>query len=139
MVVRGTEEEVLTIWAQFRLKHPWKGEHKDPCVEHMSITRMQGDVVICFQADNWEWYSGYEDVDRINTLWAFFYDWYHRPLDEDGEQTTTSMAGIFLRIGEDNEDVEQQSFNEGYDLASLNRSISSDYSVDLKNDLRSQL
>jgi hypothetical protein len=135
MVVQGVEEEVLTAWGAFRLTNPWTGIGKDPCEEHMSITRSKVYVTICFTAEDWKWYGGYEDVDRINKLWSHFSDW-----PSDNEVSGMRMSGAFIRIGEDDTDIDTKYFGDGpYDLARVTRSIDSQYSVDLANDIRSKL
>jgi hypothetical protein len=135
MTIQGPEEELLTTWAAFRLKNPWvapDSSDKDPCVEHMSITKNEtGNVLtLCFVASHWKWYDGYPDVDRIMQLWKHF----------AGNETASTSSGIFIRIGEENTDIEEKTFGDSpWELASLVQSISSDYSVDLENDIRSKL
>jgi len=56
----------------------------------------------CF-IDGIKWYSGYEEVDKYNTL---FSEWDEMFADPDALQAEPIFHYEFLRIGEDYEDVE---------------------------------
>jgi len=132
-VIKGTEEEVLTAWAEFRFKNPFTNSSiKDPCIEHMSITTSGLYAAIVFKAEQWKWYAGYTDVDRLERLWTFF---------EDRSSTANCLIGRFCRIGEDEEDNENRAFGENcYEInLGIERSIYCDDRVDHENDVRSKL
>ena len=65
-----------------------------------------------------KWYDDYEDVAWYNRLYALAEEMY----DED---TSLDLRGMFLRIGEDSEDVVEQFFggNIDWDTAQIYRTI----------------
>ena len=58
-----------------------------------------------------KWYEGYEDVDSYMALFHSI-----KPYED-------YIDAIFLRIGEDREDLEEHIYGSGYSLASIERSI----------------
>lgn len=74
-----------------------------------------------FYNEDVKWYDGYEPVDGVNNLYAFFEE-----LD-DGEG---KYRGAFCRIGEDQTDVTVEHFGEdGWELAEVSRSIDIDLTL----------
>lgn len=71
-------------------------------------------LVLGGQGTDWKWYDDYPDVRAHNTIFEYFAE-----LSEDNEQ----LHGIFLRIGEDDDDIESREFNEGYELGRVVRGI----------------
>jgi hypothetical protein len=71
------------------------------------------------------WYSSYPDVQAMEQLWA---------LAADSTCEELPIYGRFVRIGEDDSDTETKTFGDdggdGYDLASVHRSI--EHNIELK-------
>jgi len=68
-----------------------------------------------FYNEDVKWYDGYEPVDGVNKLYAFFQE-----LDDDEGK----YKGAFCRIGEDETDSSVEHFGEdGWELAWVARSI----------------
>ena len=78
---------------------------------------------------HWKWYEDYPDVRAHNTIFEHFAE-----LSEDDEQ----LHGIFIRIGEDDDDVESRDFNAGYELGRVVRDIDRAYNG-FGTDLRPRL
>lgn len=88
-----------------------------------------GDTFI-FHAEDVKWYttSNFAEVDMIERMWEFARD--------IEEQWPDSLDGRFIRIGENNDDVEDQFFgNDPWDLGCVERRIEMPYASLLgKND-----
>jgi len=68
-----------------------------------------------FYNEDVKWYDGYESVDGVNKLYAFFEE-----LDDDEGK----YKGAFCRIGEDPTDVTSEHFGEdGWELVCVTRNI----------------
>jgi hypothetical protein len=68
-----------------------------------------------FYNEDVKWYDGYEPVDGVNKLYAFF----EELNDDEGK-----YRGAFCRIGENSEDVTEEHFGEdGWELSYVARSI----------------
>lgn len=67
-----------------------------------------------------KWYGAYEDVKAFtSTFWAAH--------DAQDHESLADLSGLFLRIGEDTDDIEEQQFGEPgvtTEWASIQRSIS---------------
>lgn len=135
MIITGTKDDVLDAWVKFRLKHPWVSTYNgmDPLLKNMSITvNTEGTHAwAVFKADDWKWYSGYEDVDRVEDFWGW--------AEECSVSSESILQGCFIRIGENEDDIESRHFNDGYELAYVSCNIESDYSFEPENDIRSKL
>lgn len=135
MVIKGPKDDMLDAWANYRFKHPYQAvETRDPCLTDMSITMdHSNEVTICFYAEQWKWYEGYEDIERIESVWRFF-----KAKSEDND---LKISGKFVRIGENDDDTEIREFGMGtFDIElGVSRSIYSGDDVDLENDVRSTL
>lgn len=68
-----------------------------------------------FYTEDVKWYDGYEPVDGVNKLYAFF---------EELDDTEGKYRGAFCRIGEDPTDVTSEHFGEdGWELVCVARNI----------------
>ena len=75
-----------------------------------------------FYVEDVKWYESFEDVVLMETLFAFV-----KELSEENEDW---YSGMFLRIGEEDSDIEQNVFGHNpYDHMCLSRSISFDDSL----------
>ena len=130
MVIHGKEEDVLGLWAQFRLKNPYDNALNDPLGTGSTTIRKEGaNAIITFQAEDWKWYGDFPDVQRVEALWDFFNK-------KQGDEYP--LDGIFIRIGENDDDVETRTFGEN-GLARVRRSIDCDYPVCPDDDVRSKI
>ena len=77
---------------------------------------------INFHADDVKWYESYPDVQCHEALIALAREW-----DED-EDNNSGIAYAFVRIGEENDDIEEKSGGDwDYDWVRVERSISRDW------------
>ena len=75
-------------------------------------------LVLGGQGTDWKWYEDYLDVRAHTAVFGYFAE-----LSESDEE----LHGIFIRIGEDDDDIESREFNEGYELGSVERRIDRAY------------
>ncbi len=88
------------------------------------------EAVLALNYESWKWYSGYEDVQAFEKIWSHF----HEIVDDEGNGI---FCGAFLRIGENDDDVEQRSFGEGsWDLIRFSRTFECEHVLDPTKDLR---
>ena len=77
---------------------------------------------INFNAEGVKWYESYEDVKCHEALIDLAAEWVN---DEDNN---SSIAYVFVRIGEQNDDIEEKEGGDyDYDWIQVNRSISRDW------------
>lgn len=67
------------------------------------------DEQFCFLADHVKWYDGFPEVQAVMKIWELAQN-----IGED-EEGLTKYSGVFLRIGEEIEDTEQESFGDPWD------------------------
>jgi hypothetical protein len=67
------------------------------------------DEQFCFLTDDVKWYDSYPEVQAVMKVWQLAQD---TGEDEDG---LTRYSGIFLRIGEETSDIEQESFGDPWE------------------------
>lgn len=67
---------------------------------------------LIFRASNVKWYDGYPEVDAIHEVWEI-------------AKKVTGLSGVFLRIGEESDDVVDENFGEDppYQDAFITRQI----------------
>lgn len=77
------------------------------------------DEVFSFHVHETKWYEGFPDVQAVMKVWELAIS-----LNET-EPETEKFSGVFLRIGEDNTDVEEDSFGDpwSHDPPYVNRCI----------------
>ena len=65
----------------------------------------------CFRLhlDHVKWYESYDDVQAMNHFWSY--------LCEHEEVLNLEIDAVFIRIGEEDGDIEHESLGNGYDLA----------------------
>jgi hypothetical protein len=73
-----------------------------------------------FLVDDVKWYDSFPEVQAVMKIWNLAMD-----LNEEPEEGGAKFSGIFLRIGEDNTDVEEESFGDpwAYDPPYVSRAI----------------
>ena len=84
-----------------------------------------------FYANDWKWYEGYTDVDALEAVWQSAVE--H---EEDFD-----LSGVFVRIGESDDDNESRSFgpNAPYDYLRIHRNLDIDFSTDKADDIRTRV
>lgn len=86
---------------------------------------------------DWKWYASYEDVDALKAIFRHFKELYD---DFPNERPYNLLAGAFVRIGEDEADVESRYWgDEGYELAGTSRRVECPYDSKHGADLRESL
>lgn len=63
-----------------------------------------------FLVDDVKWYESFPEVQAVMKIWNLAME-----LSEEMEEGGTKFSGIFLRIGEDNTDIEEESFGNPWD------------------------
>ncbi len=67
------------------------------------------DEQFCFLTDDVKWYDSFPEVQAVMKVWRLAYE---IGADADG---LTKYSGIFLRIGEETSDIEQESFGDPWE------------------------
>ncbi len=116
--VRGKHDDVVAALVTFRLENSLASKAIGLC----NFIKDGDDMVIKFQADDWKWYSGYEDVDTLNSLFKHF---------RDSAEDDDKFEGAFVRIGEETNDIEEDFFgNDPYELERAYTHLDSAYDYD---------
>lgn len=141
MVIIGPEDVIVSKWARLMMENPWSGDGKDPLrdTSGLTISKNGSDAVICMYGASWKWYGSYPDVQRFEFVWDSYQELYEskEPNELPGSD---KVRGAFVRIGEDDDDIEIRSFGEdGFELVQVSRTIHSDYSLAPDSDIRSYL
>lgn len=91
-------------WYKYTLAHlhEWNAQHWNP------------EEGILLHAEDWKWYDRFDVVIQTEALWHHF--------NELGANDS-SLHGAFIRIGEETDDIDEQHFNDGWNLASVHRSL----------------
>jgi len=80
------------------------------------------------QLDQMKWYDTYEEVRMIESFWSYMED----VEIEEGKRDhqNYSLDGVFLRIGEDTNDIEEKFIGNGWELAHVNSFITVEHDWD---------
>lgn len=130
MCITGPKDTILAGIATLRIEgdadmHAALDEWKVVAAAEPSEAAM----VLGGQGTDWKWYDDFPDVHAHNTIFNHF-------AELAGDDT--QLHGVFVRIGEEDDDIESREFNEGYDLGAPRRSIFREYDGS-GPDLRSRL
>ncbi len=95
------------------------------CLEEMRLCKNgDNEFVLYLYGDSWKWYLDYEDVTEFMRIFHHFAQ-LSDEASADGREE--SFYGAFLRVGEDDNDIETRIFGLDYgdpwELGSISRSI----------------
>lgn len=128
-VIQGKKEEMIPIIMAYRLTYPAPAFAKS-ALDECTFDLTAGRFTIKLHIDSAKWYDGYEDVEKHNKLFEAFRG--------AAESAGSSISGMFVRVGEDNEDVVTDSYGaDPYDLVRPVRSI--EFDVEAENSLEEVL
>ena len=82
-------------------------------------------LFIKFYAESVKWYDNYSDVQCHEALLELADDWITQQV-EDKRLEGSCIRWGFVRIGEENDDIDERHNNDGYELVYLTRGISFD-------------
>lgn len=85
----------------------------------------EDNLCIKFYADSVKWYDDYPDVQCHEALLELADEWVSQQA-EDKRLEGSCIRWGFVRIGEENDDIDERHNNNGYDLVYLTRGISFD-------------
>lgn len=139
-VIRGPAPVMAEVWCKFRLLNPFTPDYAsdtDPLgIENLVLSEDNGEMRVHFKAEQWKWYDSYSDIQRIEELWTAYRRYAETPSNEDADQ----LNGSFIRIGENDDDIESRSFGSAFGGdVSVCRSISCDFEFIPALDIRSKL
>lgn len=97
MMIEGAS--VPALIASHRMNNRFSAETHKTCMEELTV-RKDG---IYLHAESWKWYDSYEDIQWFEALW-----------DEAAEMEAdgSKLAGRFMRVGENDDDVEDRAFGD---------------------------
>jgi hypothetical protein len=108
----------FTFIAEAKSKDTVAGAFLDKCIKVD-----EENLTINFFADSVKWYESYEDVQCHECLMGLSREW-----AEDGDCSSPYIGGVFVRIGEELEDMVQEVWGEGdYDWIRINRTMHCDW------------
>ena len=119
-----TDEEIskcrlsfFTFLAEAKVK--LSGALTDDC-----MTIDEPNMALNFLAEDVKWYEDYEDVIVHEGLISLSKEW----ADSDGTKASRNIGGIFMRIGEETDDLVEESWGEAdWDWMCLSRQIVVDW------------
>ena len=118
--ITGPRDEVMAKLVAYRMTVP----NAEEAIAECRFIDAPPNLVIRFHADNTKWYESYEDVIALTAL----YDMFEESIDE--ECTTHKFNTAFVRIGDDDADIETRYVgDDAYDLESVCRTIDSAYEI----------
>ena len=79
-------------------------------------------LTITFYAGSVKWYENFEDVKCHEALLELCDEWIEQH-QEDKRFTGSPIRWSFVRIGEESDDIDERSNNDGWDLVYISRSI----------------
>lgn len=142
MAIRAPKEWLLAELATLRLTGD---EARKQALDELTLIEGTGKdegFAILHLHDNCKWHAGYPDVAAIEAVWDYFVEAIEfavRVLTEGLDDPRHSINMAFVRIGEDDNDVETRYHgSDPYDLVCLSRSV--EVSFDLgAEDIRPRL
>lgn len=126
--ITGPKERMLAELASLSLL----GDEnmRDALKEFTLMADGEKDAVLGLDYEDWKWYPDYKDIQAFEKVWGRFEDLWN-------ESSEALFNGSFIRIGEDNEDIEQRHFGDSApELIQLCRSFVCDHTLDRTKDLR---
>jgi hypothetical protein len=114
-VIKGPVKDVITAWMSCRItiKEP-KSEFEDTSFEDFELYRVSDEAYIRFSYEDWKWYEDYPSVQFYNQVWG------HLKTFEE------HISGRRIRVGESDDDVDDESFGADIVEIGVSRSIYND-------------
>lgn len=132
--IAGPEDQMKAFLVKMRLADPKFTE----AIKEMSLVEWgTGELLLYYKEDSVKWYDSYEEVQWHTELWNEAELAYR---DGDSE-AFANLYGSFVRVGEDDKDLEMHNFGDGntWEIAQPARSIDSEIdfdAVDIKESLK---
>ena len=115
MVLTGKKEGVLAIVADLKLRGD---KYIHEALDEMILWENGTEAYFALRFIGWKWYDSYPDIQAFEAIWSTF-----REMCESSE-VDHKLKGAFVRIGEDDDDVERRYFGDDpYDLVKVDVSI----------------
>lgn len=112
--IRGKKEDVIPVLMTLRLEGSTAIKE---ALNELSASERDGILTLAGQWDSVKWYPDYGDVKALTAIFEKF-------KDEENEDGRRLFEGAFVRVGEDDSDVETDYWGDDpYDLVSLNRTV----------------
>jgi hypothetical protein len=112
--VRGKKEDVIPVLMTLRLEGSTAIKE---ALNELSASECDGVLTLAGQWSNVKWYPDYKNVTTLTAIFEKFK--YEKNANE-----RSLFDGAFVRIGEDDSDVETDYWGDDpYDLVSLNRTV----------------
>lgn len=111
----GKKEDVIPVLMTLRLEGSAATKE---ALNDLSASEHDGWLTLSFYAESVKWYDGYADVDALKAIYEKF-------KDEENADERRRFDGAFVRVGEDDNDIETDYWGDDpYSLVSLNRAVS---------------
>lgn len=112
--IRGKKEDVIPVLMTLRLEG---SAATKAALDELSASEHEGWLTLSFYEESVKWYDGYDDVDALKAIYEKF-------KDEENADERRLFDGAFVRIGEDDNDIESDYWgDEPYGLISLSRTV----------------
>jgi hypothetical protein len=119
--LKKCKESFYTFLAEAKTKFP-----SSIADEHLSID--EPNMALNFLADAVKWYEDYEDVKCHTALLQLAQEWAEDGDEKNGVAGNTYIGGIFMRIGEETDDITEESFgNHDWEWMCISRQIVVDW------------
>lgn len=131
MVIVGPKDRIRTELVSLKMSDAGIAEHVFDD-KGLHIFEDKDDLVFYLSGD-FRWYPEYKDVQAYERVFEHFRTLYDYSIAE----VPSNYKGAFVRIGEDDDDIETRYFGDNpYELASAQRTISSLYDGSSAPDIR---
>lgn len=139
MAIRAPKEWLIAEVATLRLTG---GGARQQALDELTLIEDDKDFAVLYLHDNCKWYGRYSDVAAIEAVWDHFIEALKlgkSPDNAELDDPRRSISMAFVRIGEDDDDVETRYHgSDPYALVCLSRSV--EVSFDLgAGDIRPRL
>lgn len=123
-----TEEEVNQCKASFNVfLAEAKVKHSGAFAKEFGVEVDEGNMAINFLAHDVKWYESYEDVQCHEALMSLAKEWAEES-DVPFKGGNKNIGGIFMRIGEEMDDIVQEEWGEAdWEWMSIHRQIVVDW------------
>lgn len=119
--IKLTKHDFYTFLAEAKTKFPTAIAD-----EHLSID--EPNFALNFLAEDVKWYDDYEDVKCHMALLQLAQSWANEGDEKNGIAGNTRIGGMFMRIGEDTDDMTEEYFgNHDWDWMQISRQIIVDW------------
>lgn len=120
-------EAKLKLFVEENFPAEWKKPEWAENNEGLTMLENDTGVVFEFQISSVKWYESYPEVQKFNEFWDRFVALADAEVEDDEGSDPVFWACEFVRLGENDDDVETKSSDEAQFVLSVSRTIERNY------------